>query len=49
MIFRASEIIKNATDSETLKIARKKARETAWQYPGEAGKRVFEFMTEVVR
>jgi len=41
---RITEIIKNAGDSEPLKNARKKARETAWQYPGEAGKRVFDFM-----
>jgi len=45
---RITEIIKNAGDSESLKNARKKARETAWQYPGEAGKHVFEFMTGVV-
>ena len=43
-----TEIIKNAGDNESLKIARKKARETAWQYPGEAGKRTFEFMAEIV-
>jgi len=45
---RISEIIKNAGDSKSLKTARKKARETAWHYPGEAGKHVFEFMTAVV-
>jgi len=45
---RITEIIKNAGDSETLANARRKARETAWQYPGEAGKRIFEFMTEIV-
>jgi len=45
---RIIEIIKNAGDSETLKTARKKARETAWQYPGEAGKRVFEFMIKKI-
>jgi len=45
---RITEIIKNAGDSESLKNARGKARETAWQYPGEAGKRVFEFMTKIV-
>jgi hypothetical protein len=44
---RITEIIKNAGDNENLKIARKKARETAWQYPGEAGKRTFEFMMEI--
>jgi len=43
-----TEVIKNATDSETLRVARKKARETSWQYHGEAGKRVFEFMTGVI-
>jgi len=45
---RITEIIKNAGDSEGLKNARRKARETAWQYPGEAGKRVFEFMMKIV-
>jgi hypothetical protein len=45
---RITEVIKNAGDSEALNNARKKACETAWQYPGEAGKRVFDFMTEVV-
>jgi len=45
---RITGIIKNAGDSEGLKNARRKARETAWQYPGEAGKRVFEFMMKIV-
>ena len=45
---RITEIIKNAGDCESLKQTRKKARETAWLYPGEAGKRVFEFMTGVI-
>jgi len=45
---RITEIIRNAGDSESLKQARKKARETAWQYPGEAGKRIFDFMAGVV-
>jgi len=45
---RITEIIKSAGDSEIFKTARKKARETAWQYPGEAGKRVFEFMAGIV-
>jgi CDP-glycerol glycerophosphotransferase (TagB/SpsB family) len=44
---RITEIIKNAGDSEPLAAARRKARETAWQYPGEAGKRTFNFMTEI--
>jgi len=45
---RIIEIIKNAGDNETLKSARKKARETAWRYPDEAGKRIFNFMKEIV-
>jgi len=45
---RITEVIKNAGDSESLKTARKKARETAWQYPTDAGKRVYKFMTEVI-
>jgi hypothetical protein len=45
---RITEVIKNAGDSESLANARKKARETAWQYSGESGKRVFDFMTKVV-
>jgi CDP-glycerol glycerophosphotransferase (TagB/SpsB family) len=45
---RITEVIKNAGDSETLGTARKKARETAWQYQGEAGKRVFDVMAGVV-
>jgi hypothetical protein len=45
---KITEIIKNAGDSESLSVARKTARETAWQYPGEAGKRIFNFLlTEV--
>ena len=43
-----TEIIENAKDSESLAAARRKARETAWQYPGEAGKRIFNFMTGAV-
>jgi hypothetical protein len=45
---RITEIIKNAGDSEPLRTARKKACETAWRYPGEAGKRVFDFMSGVI-
>jgi len=45
---RITEIIKNAGDDETLARARREARETAWQYRGEAGKRTFDFMTGVV-
>ena len=42
---RITEIIKNASDNESLAKARREARETAWQYQGEAGKRIFDFMT----
>ena len=45
---RITETIKSAGDSESLKTARKKAREAAWQHPGEAGKRTFEFMTKIL-
>jgi hypothetical protein len=38
------DIIKNASDSVELKTARQKAKETAWQYPGEAAKRIADFM-----
>ena len=43
-----TEIIKNAGDSESLANARRKTRFTAWQYPCEAGRRTFEFMSKVV-
>ena len=42
-----AEVIKSAKDNASLSAARKKARETAWQYPGEAGKRTFKFLTEI--
>jgi hypothetical protein len=45
---RITEIIKNAGDSEALASARRKARETAWQYPGEAGRRTFEFIYGII-
>ena len=44
-----TEVIKNAADSAALSAARKKACETAWQYPGEAGKRIFNFMINAVK
>jgi hypothetical protein len=34
------EIIQNASDSEELRQARRKAKDTAWQYQGEAGRRI---------
>jgi hypothetical protein len=42
------EEIKNASDSAELKAVRKRAKEAAWQYRGEAGKRIAEFMIETV-
>jgi len=45
---RITEIIRNAGDNETLSNTRRKARVTAWQYPGEAGKRIFDFMINIV-
>jgi CDP-glycerol glycerophosphotransferase (TagB/SpsB family) len=42
------DVIKNASDSAELKEARKKAKNTAWQYQGEAGKRIAEFMIKTV-
>ena len=42
------DIIKNASDSESLASARNKARDTAWQFRGEAGRRTFEFMTGII-
>ena len=43
---RITEIIENAKDSESLAAARRKARETAWQYQGEAGKNIYDFMVK---
>jgi hypothetical protein len=38
--------IKNTSDNLLLQDARRKARESAWQYPGEAGKRTADFMLQ---
>ncbi|MDR2630505.1 MAG: CDP-glycerol glycerophosphotransferase family protein [Spirochaetaceae bacterium] len=43
------EVIRNAADSVELRQARQKAKEEAWQYPGEAGKRIARFMIETVQ
>jgi hypothetical protein len=43
---KITEVIRNAGDSASLSSARNNARETAWQYPGEAGKRIYFHMTE---
>jgi hypothetical protein len=45
---RIGEIIRNATGSRELLEARQRAKETAWQYQGEAGKRIVDFMTSVL-
>ncbi|MCL1927441.1 MAG: CDP-glycerol glycerophosphotransferase family protein [Treponema sp.] len=45
---RIGEIIQNASDSEELRQARQKAKDTAWQYRGEAGRRIVDFMVERV-
>ena len=41
------QIIENASDSEELRVARKKAKDTAWQYQGEAGKRIADFLLSI--
>jgi CDP-glycerol glycerophosphotransferase (TagB/SpsB family) len=43
---RIGEIIKNASDNFRLRDARRKSRETAWQYPGESGRRIADFMLQ---
>jgi hypothetical protein len=42
-------VIKNASDSAELKAARRRAKEAAWQYRGEAGKRIADFMLEAAQ
>jgi CDP-glycerol glycerophosphotransferase (TagB/SpsB family) len=39
------QLIQNASDSEELRQARKKAKDSAWQYRGEAGKRIADYLT----
>jgi hypothetical protein len=41
---RIEDVIKNAAGSVELTQARQKAKEEAWQYPGESGKRIADFM-----
>ena len=41
-------VIKDASNSAILKNARKKAMTEAWQYQGEAGKRIADYMIETV-
>jgi hypothetical protein len=42
------EVIQNASDSAELKKAREKAKNSAWQFQGEAGKRTADFMISLV-
>jgi hypothetical protein len=41
---KIGEIIDRAAESAFLKEARQRAKQTAWQYPGKAGKRAADFM-----
>jgi hypothetical protein len=41
------EILKNASDSDELRQARQIAKDTAWQYRGEAGKRAADFLLSI--
>jgi CDP-glycerol glycerophosphotransferase (TagB/SpsB family) len=41
-------VIKNASDSPDLQAARKKAKNEAWMYRGEAGKKIADFMIKTV-
>ena len=43
-----AQTIQKLTDSSTLETARLEAKKTAWAYKGEAGKRVADFMMEIV-
>jgi len=45
---KIAEIINNAKDNETLTAARRSACKEAWFYPGEAGKRIYDFMISTV-
>jgi len=42
-----TETINNAMESKSLAMARNKAKETSWQYQGEAGKRIYNFLTNI--
>jgi CDP-glycerol glycerophosphotransferase (TagB/SpsB family) len=46
---RIGEVLKNISDNTELRQARQKAREEAWQYQGEAGKRIADFMLETIK
>jgi len=42
-----ASIIKNASDSTELRQARQKAKDAAWQYRGEAGRKITDFLVSV--
>jgi hypothetical protein len=44
-----TDIIKKASVDKSLEEGRRRAKSTAWQYPGEAGKRCADFMIETVK
>jgi hypothetical protein len=44
-----SDIIRKASDGDFFKPLIRKAKETAWQYQGEAGEKIYEFMSEMRR
>jgi hypothetical protein len=46
---RIDTVIKNISGSAELQQARRKAKAEAWQYPGEAGRRITDFMIEKVQ
>jgi len=45
--FNIGNILKNAADSEELRLGREIAKKTAWQYQGEAGKRIADFIINI--
>jgi hypothetical protein len=46
---RIGEVIQGAAEDPSLKEARRRAKNTAWQYPGEAGKRAADFILTHVK
>jgi hypothetical protein len=48
MFEKIDDIIHNASDNPELKAARNRAKAEAWQYQGEAGRRIAQYMIETV-
>ena len=42
------DLVKSVSDNEYLRKSRDNARNTAWQFPGEAGRRIYDFMISAV-